>query len=112
MFYVNVYRTAREYGGPEEGGWYYSTGQFLGSEGGYSKIEDAWAKRDRVNRSKYNGNLKGYSMGHGPHDGADPDGNGDDNYLMVGGEWGADDIEIYIEEHTGRSFPTERPYYS
>ena len=26
IYYVNVYEYGREYGGPEEGGWYYDTG--------------------------------------------------------------------------------------
>ena len=27
--FVNIYRTGRSYGGPEEGGWWYDTGQLI-----------------------------------------------------------------------------------
>ena len=29
IWYVNIYETNRAYGGPEEGGWYYDTGDLL-----------------------------------------------------------------------------------
>lgn len=29
VYYINVFERGREYGGPEEGGWYYDTGHFM-----------------------------------------------------------------------------------
>lgn len=39
FWFVNVYDRDREYGGPEEGGWWYDTGRFLKSRPCRSKDE-------------------------------------------------------------------------
>ena len=52
-----------------------------------------------------------YHMGHGPYDGADPEGFGDDRYLIPGGAWGNDDIIIRLEDHMGADYPKYRPFY-
>ena len=44
--FINVYRVNRDYGGPEEGGWWYDTGEFV--ECHPVKPEDARAKYEEV----------------------------------------------------------------
>jgi hypothetical protein len=39
FWFVNVYDRDREYGGPEEGGWWYDTGRFLKSRPCRTKAE-------------------------------------------------------------------------
>ena len=108
-YYVNKYEIDRCYGGPEEGGWYYSSGEFLGRLAGpFSERKDAevWKLENCPN-----GIPTEYKMGHGPYVGVDPDGNGDDDYLLRGGAWGRGTIKAVIEQHTGKDFPETRPYY-
>lgn len=33
MYYINEYSINREYGGPEEGGWWYETGKYITCHG-------------------------------------------------------------------------------
>ena len=46
-FYVNVYLLNRQYGGPEEGGWWYDTGEPLSSMP-LDTLHKAEAERDRL----------------------------------------------------------------
>ena len=50
-------------------------------------------------------------MGFGEHDGVDPDGFGDDNYLIRGGMWGDKKLRARIEDHPAEAYPQERPHY-
>jgi len=50
-------------------------------------------------------------MGYGDHDGVDPEGFGDDDYLMKGGQWGDKKLRARIEDHPAEAFPQERPHY-
>ena len=108
--YINIYKITQCYGGAEEGGWWYNSGEFLKCVGMYSS-------RDRANKvaSIIKKQMKEYKphyhMGNGPHDGVDPDGFGDDDYLQLGGAWGFDNIVIQIEEDMGEDYPRYRPYY-
>ena len=107
-FFVNQYEVYRCFGGPEEGGWYYDRGKFISCLAGpFTREEDArnWKREFTQKRSTQ------YKMGHGAHDGADPDGHGDDNYLMLGGAWGEGSLEAYVESHEGKNFPETRPHY-
>ena len=106
-YFVNVYRTERAYGGPEEGGWWYNKGEYLGSYGMYAEGR-ANLVRERV-RKLYKDEPKTYHMGYGDHDGVDSSGEADDNYLIRGGSWGSDNIEIVIENKEGCDYPRYRP---
>lgn len=48
-WHVTVYLTSREYGGPEEGGWWYDNYEFVSSEPASSK-EEAELRRDQINK--------------------------------------------------------------
>ena len=85
MFYVNVYEVDRAYGGPEEGGWWYDSGECIHTET-YSSKEDALAAQD-VLAEKY------------PRTGC--------RYSVLYGE----DYDVFIESAPGTFFPLEIPYY-
>ena len=110
MYYVNLYQTTKCYGGPEEGGWYYEEGVYHSCEGAYSNKDEAWAKARRV-QPKLKPTSEREHMGYGPHDGAAPEGNGDDRYLLRGGAWGRGKFAIKVQEHPGENYPQQRPYY-
>jgi len=105
-YYVNIYDVGQAYGGPEEGGWWYATGEFIETVGTAATREAAMALRDTIEERQ-----TAYRMGLGQHDGVDANGDGDDSYLMRGGRWGEGTLKAWVEEHPGRSFPTERPHY-
>ena len=112
MYYINVYEMSQAYGGPEEGGWYYVVGEPVTCIGKFSSREEAdKTLKNRTLYGKMGMASDEYQMGYGKWDGCDPDGNGDDVFLMRGGKWGRGEVTIYIEEHPAKSFPEEIPYY-
>jgi hypothetical protein len=50
-----------------------------------------------------------YKMGYGPHDGVDPNGKGDDDYILKGGKWGTGEYKIEVDVIEGKSYPQEAP---
>ena len=106
--FVNMYLTTQCYGGPEEGGWDYESGEFLRCYGYYSRKTAEEVKKLILAKLEH---KPTYHMGHGPYDGADPEGFGDDRYLIPGGAWGNDDIIIRLEDHMGADYPKYRPFY-
>ena len=87
MTYVNAYEVTRHYGGPEEGGWWYNTGQPLASV----PLNIAIDKDEEIKRL---GEIfKDVSEG--------------DIYSVLGGTA----VEIYTEDHVARYWPEETPRY-
>lgn len=115
MYYVNVYKVSRAFGGLEEGGWYYDEGIFVQEAGQTPNEKSAQELRGMILDGIKSGviffDLKSNQMGMGPYDGADPDGEGDDNYLMRGGKWGDEKISVRVQNHAGRDYPQEQPQY-
>mgnify|MGYP003644563732 CR=1 FL=1 len=108
--YLNIYQCSQAYGGPEEGGWWYSCGELIDSK----RISNLTRARQTVKElnKKFKNDDKGeYQMGFGGFDGCDDSGEGDDDYLMLGGHWGFSDVRACIEEHPGKNYPSERPHY-
>jgi len=109
MFYVNVYEKGRAYGGPEEGGWWYTVHESLGCEWSTTTkdeaIELAASLRLKIEQPET------YRMGINNTDGCDPDGQGDDSYLTLGGVWGHSNVVVYVEDHPPQHRPEERPRY-
>ena len=108
--YLNIYQCSQAYGGPEEGGWWYSCSELIDSK----RISNLTRARQTVKElnKKFKNDDKGeYQMGFGGFDGCDDSGEGDDDYLMLGGHWGFSDIRACIEEHPGKNYPSERPHY-
>ena len=108
-WYVNVYSVGDAYGGPEEGGWWYSVGEFLESKGQFSTKPAAEEYKAQVEANVEQTGT--YNMGNGPHDGVGPDGEPDDAYLTRGGTWGEEKIKVLVQSYPGRNFPQERPFY-
>jgi len=112
--FVNVYDQNEAYGGPEEGGWYYTQGRFL--EGvPASSPQQAEEIRERL-KAKYSGENDsrrpaGSIMLHDPHteipDDWEPTSQADDeSHVYYEGK-----IVVRIEDRPGKDFPEERPYY-
>ena len=109
MKYVNMYRTSRCYGGPEEGGWVYTQGEFIKCYGMYATSGRAMLVKLKIQDTL--DHEPTYHMGYGDHDGADSSGSGDDAYLIPGGAWGKDDISFLVEDRIGTNFPRYTPRY-
>ncbi len=107
--YLNIYEVGQAYGGPEEGGWWYSCGSPMEST---LVVNLAHSQRVcKLLNDRFRKTTRGYSMGYGDHDGVDPEGFGDDDYLMKGGQWGDKKLRARIEDHPAEAFPQERPHY-
>lgn len=82
---VNVYEVSRNYGGPEEGGWWYDTGHCVETRRCATR-----ADAERVQAA-----LR-------------------DEYPRTGRRssvLGGDDYEVVIEDGPGRDYPEHRPHY-
>ena len=109
MNYVNVYSTERCYGGAEEGGWWYTEGEPIECKGSFSDPSQAHDLATTL-RNKILQPEK-YHTGINDLDGCDPDGNGDDSYLTVGGAWGTGEITVLVQPHPPKYYPEQRPRY-
>lgn len=89
--YLNCYAVSRQYGGPEEGGWYYDAGRLLRSVN-----VTGWTDDDTEIEKKHLTEQYGW-----PKEGR----NG--RYSVNGGE----DFEIHMEDGPGADYPKERPHY-
>ena len=86
--YVNVYLEVLEYGGPEEGGWYYRSGEPIESVL-VNNLEEAGVTKTNL-EAKY------------PNEGRRPI-----SSVLSEGEYC-----VRLENHFARAFPESRPYYS
>lgn len=89
--YINVYEVYRHYGGPEEGGWYWDSGELLISVQVTGKMEGEAEAAELL--------LKDYLERSYPDDGS--------RFSVLGGT----DYQVRIEDHDGKSWPEERPHY-
>ena len=108
-YFINVYESARAYGGPEEGGWFYNDYTFIGCVGAFPDEESANIKAQEVKEAKKN-EKTGNHMGYGAHDGANEAGEADDAYLLKGGRWGRGSFRTFVQEKQGGDFDDYRPY--
>ena len=90
MFYVNEYETNLGYGGPEEGGWWYSVGKFVTNHGEFDTVEEA---------GKAVQALGGYIA-------EAREGRYEPSSVLCNG-WPI----LRVERHPGRDFPQEIPRY-
>ena len=88
LIFVNAYEVSREYGGGEEGGWWYDMGTPLASVPCRGRKA---AKRERKRLMKLYAHLEG-----------------DLNSVST---IGRTTIQVYFEEELAAPFPRERPYY-
>ena len=90
--FVNVYRIDRAYGGPEEGGWYFTYGEFSDGTAVPDEREedvehaksDAQARCDALNENR----------------------NSDIGSVLSEGQY-----VVMVESHPGKDFPETQPYY-
>jgi hypothetical protein len=93
FWFVNVHECDREYGGPEEGGWWYGTGVFLKSRPCRTRNE-AHIIMDRFNRFldfKFNDTAGRYS---------------DLNSVLCDGR-----LVASMSRSPGKNYPRSRPHY-
>jgi hypothetical protein len=84
-WFVNVYNTYQEYGGPEEGGWWYNVGIPTG-ESYVRRRKDSATELAIKLRKKYEPKERSRYR--------------DD-----------DDVEVWVEDHRPRRYPQSRPHY-
>jgi hypothetical protein len=88
MWYVNVYEVDRAYGGPEEGGWYFDTGEPTGQSEPYFTEDFAWFRARILDENFYEDRRKvGYV-----------------NYR--GGAY-----EVKVQPHPPKAYPEVTPHY-
>ena len=86
--YMNVYRVDRCYGGPEEGGWYYDTGEPIASIPFENEHEGKRLRLELTTKFK-------------------PMGDPRTRFSVIGGS----DYEVFSEDHFAKAYPEERPHY-
>lgn len=93
LFWINTYATDRRFGGREEGGWWYDTGEPVASRfaGPFKWLARRMYRAEKLCAKIYN-NL------HRLHD---------PSSTLSEGEWRV----VYIEHHPPRRFPEARPRY-
>lgn len=96
VWHINVYESDQEYGGPEEGGWWYPTGRFVASESRVLTVtedeaHEAARELDRSLREEADDNN------------VDPI----HSVMYRGGRF-----VVRAEREPGQDFPAERPFYS
>jgi hypothetical protein len=111
LWYVNAYEVSSAYGGPEEGGWYYTEQLLEKTLKMFVTRKQAEDYAEITNNKMQDITSGNYQMGHGAHDGVDDNGEPDDDYLLPGGHWGECEMVALVEDHKGRDKPEEQPYY-
>jgi len=86
-YYINVYELDRKYGGPEEGGWWFTTGTPAGTEVAFT-MEDAVEIRAKIMSELV---MPRHRLG---------------SVRYAGGEF-----TVLIEEHSAKKFPEQWPHY-
>ena len=94
-YVVAVYELDRCYGGPEEGGWWYNTGDLIRILAVYKDEQQAWAHAERFNRTLV------YRRKQDPHF------RSLSSVAYSGGHLAARVCERTAPEH----YPTHRPHY-
>lgn len=91
-YYVTIYNLYQNYGGPEEGGWYYTEGIRMGSPKAFLSKIKAYKFKERAQKCM---------------DEWHPENARDLSSVLSEGCFNAEVSQDYPVEH----FPTERPYY-
>jgi len=90
-WWVNVYEVSQGYGGPEEGGWWYTCGELV--ESNFVGVGDP-------------GMLAAQNLANQLRDNIYPDNGTYTSVVYTGG-----DYRIEITNCKGRNFPTHHPHY-
>jgi len=110
IFYISIYEVGRAYGGPEEGGWWYDTYEYVETVGRANGREQARQIRNNVEEK-----LKGKNVETGPLWSAKgfenlPEGT-EDSQIPRGFSGEASELQAVIEERPGEKETQERPHY-
>ena len=92
MYFLNEYLTDKAYGGAEEGGWWFNTGEYVRCHGVHEHLAGAENALETT-RQDY---LRQEQAGR-----ARPDSVACNGYP-----------DIFIQQHPGRDYPSKRPCYS
>jgi hypothetical protein len=93
LTYVNAYAVSRNWGGPEEGGWWWDSGEPLASIPCRTEqeVEEAKARLTAILGPRFDYGVEGRIS----------------RYSMLDGT----DLSVVEEEEMAVSWPTERPHY-
>jgi hypothetical protein len=89
-YYVNLYTSGQAYGGPEEGGWWYTYLSHEKTLASFRTSDEAEDFAGHVNRETNSSCNMGY---------------------IPGGSRGEENYKVLVERHRGKSLPTEVPHY-
>ena len=92
VYYVNEYLCNREFGGPEEGGWWFDTGEFVDCKAMFTTLDEA---EEYVGSAEVEEWLERMREDQRPTD----------SVLCAG--W----TDLFIELAPGAHFPSVRPHY-
>jgi len=90
--FINVYLVDRAYGGSEEGGWWFDTGEFIRSYPFKGTDEERDAKQEEIRAELTEQN--------------EDEGRRDISSVLSTGQY-----QCWTEDHPGADFPTEQPHY-
>jgi hypothetical protein len=96
MIYITVYRVTREYGGPEEGGWWYDAGEVLESINMSNDEEDA---ENQISVNVINYYIERFKKSF------------EEEYDAPLYKIGGSDLKYTIGTSPGKNYPTRRPHY-
>ena len=115
--YVSIYETSRAYGGPEEGGWWYTESHLQNSKKFYDREEAekfAEALENGIEAQGANDEDLGSSRGMDTYpdpSGGDPMYDHSDNDIPLGFDGLARNYRVMIEERAGENATEGRPHY-
>ena len=115
--YVSLYETSRAYGGPEEGGWWYTINTLESSKKFYDQDEaeaflnqlNAWIENNDLNAEPLS-TSRGFDKYPDPS-GGDPMYDHSDNDIPLGFSGDSSNYFAIIEDTQGSLETTERPHY-
>lgn len=115
--YVSLYETSRNYGGPEEGGWWYTDYSLQSSKIFYDREEAekfADALRNGVEAKGLNDESLSSARGMDQYEdpsGGDPMYDHSDADIPLGFSGAAKNYTVIVEDQSGSSATRERPHY-
>ena len=101
--YVNVYEVECNYGGPEEGGWYFDSGILVPDMGEKVPLPEGWEDLDHMEQravimptlSRWGETCKAMNEGTLPRSSVN----------------GSPDLIARWQDHPGENYPQTEPYY-
>ncbi len=75
----------------------------------YNQYDLALEYADKMEQKLLQADQLDYKMGYGPNDGVDPNGEGNDDYILKGGKWGTGKYKIEVSVIEGKSYPEKAP---